>query len=69
MKSNSLLKRSTLKMWSKKGFENQAGGFDKIIELDDLSSKSSDFSGSSDSIDLDKADQIGQGLKKSLQSP
>ena len=69
MTNNSLLKRSTLRMWSKNGADNAADRFDKISELDDLSSKSSDLSESSDSIDLNKADKIGQRLKKSLQSP
>ena len=67
--TNTLLKRSTLKVWSKKGYGNAADGFDKISELDDLSSKSSNLSEYSDSIDLDNVDKIGQGLQDSLLSP
>ena len=67
--NNGILKRSNLKIWSKKGYGNAADGFDKISEIDDLSSKSSNLSEYSDSIDLDKIDEIGKGLQDSLHSP
>ena len=62
MMSNGLARRSTMK-WSKKGIGNAPDGFDKISELDDVSSKSSNLSEYLESIDLDKAGEIGKGLQ------